>query len=735
MDIMSKVKKKDIENARIDRERTKNPPDFEAGMDDFGDDLFSKDDDEGFSLGGGGLGDSTFGSSPFGSSPFGSSSFGIGYSPFGQQQQQKNDPEEKIWELLVKITKGYFTFFKELVQSFREIDDEVKLNWGRVLSITSIVTGIISLVMLLFGVEGVMSVLIGSLLSLGSGIFVFSITYDKTQKNGGLPQTSLNNEVQSFDNEFSDFGNDEDMLFDEDYETEEDDLFFEDSVENDDILSDDDFNISFDETPTIVEDKRMSENEILDSLQDNMGMVTRQYLFDKIYSYLISVTPDFDKTRIISEDSDEFDAWDVIVKNSASVFKPKGNDIEMPYLISAKEKLFYYQLEIARVNWLKNIDAYVSEIANICRFDEETGKVNDSIYGVGYAVGDKIYIKIMKDTKKMVTIKDAYNKLKDNILNSDVYMPIVIGLDSEGGLIWRDFKSIDAILVAGMPRSGKTWLVLSILAQMSFYLKPSELNFYIFDPKDTTSDFYQIEIPHIRYFGSSDNDVLSMLRHILKVEGARRAKIIGEAGFVNIWDYKKANPDVDLPLIYVVIDEVITYAERMEKEQKDEFQALILELVSRLPALGIRIFMIPHVIKDQVLKKSITDLIQCRISVRGDAQHIEKTVGTNKFKHRLLNQGDMAVRFFNEEPLFARSVVLSPSNEENKNIFNFLLKFWGKIEPSSLEGSLHEQRKNKDKKKGLNIEWGSGSENKNSSTSKKLSEDDILDLLSHLDND
>lgn len=732
MDIRSKVKKEDMDNVRIDRERTKNPPVFEAGMDD---DLFDSVDYTDDLFGGSSnLGSSLFekggGSSPFGSgmgSPFGSSIGG--YSPFGSQPQNKSQ-DEKIWEIIAKIGKGFFTFFKEFVQSFQMIDDEVKLLWGRVTSMTGISMGVISLLMLLFGV-GSFHMLVGSLLALGTGVMVFSSIYDRVKENGGLQNQVQKNVLENRDDvSFEDFS-DDDLSFEDDDLFDDSDDIFED--EDEISLSEEDFSVSFDNKDSIKHDFRLSEDEILNSVQE-MSMVTRQYLFDKIYNYLISVTPDFDKTRVIDESSDEFDAWDVIVKNSASVFKPKGNDIEMPYLISVKEKLFYYQLEISRVSWLKNIDAYVAEIANICRFEEETGKINDNIYGVGHAVGDKIYIKIMKDTRTMVTIKDAYTRIKANMLDSDIYMPIVIGLDSEGNLIWRDFKSIDAILVAGMPRSGKTWLILSMLAQMSFYLKPSELHFYIFDPKDRTSDFYQIEIPHIRYFGSSDEDVLGMLRHIVKVEGAKRAKLIGDAGFVNIWDYKKANPDVDMPLIYVIIDEVITYAERMEKEQKDEFQALILELVSRLPALGIRIFMIPHVIKDQVLKKSITDLIQCRISVRGDAQHIEKTVGTNKFKHRLLNQGDMAVRFFNEEPIFARSVVLSPSNEENKNIFNFLLKFWGKIEPSSLEGSLHEKRKKKSKNRDV-VVWEDSSNTDDTNNKKKLDKDDIFDLLSHLDDD
>jgi hypothetical protein len=103
-----------------------------------------------------------------------------------------------------------------------------------------------------------------------------------------------------------------------------------------------------------------------------------------------------------------------------------------------------------------------------------------------------------------------------------------------------------------------------------------------------------------------------------------------------------------------------------------------------------RLFMVPHVVKNQIIAKTTTDLIPCRISVCGDAEHIESTTGTKErdFPQKLPNMGDMAVRFGNDPTFFVHSAVLAPSNDEMDELFDFLARFWSKIEPDSVANSV-----------------------------------------------
>jgi S-DNA-T family DNA segregation ATPase FtsK/SpoIIIE len=300
----------------------------------------------------------------------------------------------------------------------------------------------------------------------------------------------------------------------------------------------------------------------------------------------------------------------------------------------------------------------------------------------------------MKGETALVTIKDAFAKVREEMIDTDNHIPVVLGINEEGDVIWEDLKKINSMLVTGMPRSGKSWFVKSVLAQMAMFLPPEDLHFYLLDPKDDISDFKSMSMPHIRKFVSSDEDILKELRWVVEVEASRRQKIMKEAGnFINYWDLKKSRPNIELPLLYVVIDEVVTLADRMDKETKKEFQGLLSQLVSQLPALGIRIFMIPHVVKNHILKKTITDLIPCRISVRGDADHIESSVGTkaSDFVHKLTNQGDMAVKLNNGKAQFVHGAVIGESNEKMENFFDFLTQFWLKVNPDYIKGSKYEK--------------------------------------------
>ena len=738
-DITSKVSSEDRENARLDRDRMKNPADVEPGMEDGGWDMSGFGDDDGFG-GSDDWGDSSKGSDGFGGGfggndgfggGFGSNDgfgggggfggdswgggggFGDGFGGFGQPPKPpEKETEDKIFEALGTGAKGFGAFMKAFVGGFKTFNTERKMDFGRTSIVAGAVVAVLGVIVALLGYTGIaLDMVVGGLLTTGISIPVFMFAYDNFNKAGGMRMESNDNNTS--DDDFGSFGQSTGGGFDlsetgfadpnnspfESSDDSDDDGFDMFDFDDDDDLEEsskenfndtsDDLDFSFD-----VEVDKISQEELnkkmddaLENLDANNGMMTRNYLFEKISDCLPTVNPKFEDVRVITENSDEFNSWDGIVQSSAKIHKPKGNDIEMPYLISATEKLFYYHLEVSRVSWLKNLDNLVTEIVNFCRYDEQKGTMDNNIYGIGTAVGNKIYIKIMKGETAMVSLKDIYKRVEDKILSRDIGIPIVLGVDIEGNPIVHDFKNIQSFLITGMPRSGKSWLAQSILTQMMFYSPPSEMEFYLLDPKAEISDFRQMQMPHIKKFVSTDEGILEELKYIVKEEGPRRKKLLGSHGCVDIKDFKKANPEIHLPYQYIVIDEVITLSERMPKETKDEFQSLLLELVSQLPALGIRIIMIPHVVKDQVLKKSITDLIPCRISVRGDEEHIEKSTGKKGFKHRLVHQGDMAVRINNDETIFVHSAVLTETNDGNIELFKFLEKFWVKLEPESAETS------------------------------------------------
>ena len=246
-----------------------------------------------------------------------------------------------------------------------------------------------------------------------------------------------------------------------------------------------------------------------------------------------------------------------------------------------------------------------------------------------------------------------------------------------------------------MPRSGKTWLAQAVLTQMCAFVPPSELNIFVCDPKGPVSDFKKFYLPHVKKFVSEDAKIIATLDYVINDLAPKRKKLIGDAGFVNIWDYKKANPTVSIPsVIYVVMDELVTLAERMDKDTKSHFQKQLITIITQFPNLGIRVFLVPHVIKNDIISKTATDTVEARISVRGDAGHIEQTTGAkpNQFKYKIPNTGDMAVyiKQISQNVFYSHGVILTSSNPENDNLFDYLRQVWTKLEPDQVKGSRAE---------------------------------------------
>lgn len=708
--IKASSKEEDVKRAMIERDAKMNPPDVEPGMDDiWGDDSWG-DDSWGSSSSNNSSGDDSWGTSTGGgwgdAGGWGNTS-GNSWGNTGVQQTPQSNVEDKVFEGLATGFKGVGSFMKEFVSSFKTFDSYKKYTCGIRIIFVGGGLAIVGLVILLFGKKFGLHLMVGSLLSLGFGVPLFMFGLDDFQKSGGVvPENNPSNDnawASSEDTEFesSNFDDEEE----EDFWGTSDDTDIEDEDSDEDWLDldiDDKDDVSTSSSEALDDEDREkaledAKNKLLNSVTEGNELVTKSYLYEKITDYLITHKPDFNKA-IDLDGTRKFELLCSAVNESGEQLKT-GKQEDSPYLISATEKLFYIELEIHRVKWLKNVDKFVDEIIAIYRYNEELSGVSDedkkkTIYGLGQAVGDKIFVKIMKGETAMVTVKDTYKEVENKIVGKDYKMPIVLGIGLEGDVVVQDFWSINSILITGMPRSGKSWFAQAVLTQMMFYLSPRDLNFYIFDPKGDISDFRDMTMPHVRKFVSKEEDMLKELRHIVKVEGPRRKKLLGDAGFVNINDFKKKHPDVNLPILYIMIDEVVSLAENMDKETKDEFQSLLLVLVSQLPALGIRIIMVPHVVKDQVIKKSTTDLIPCRISVRGDEAHIESSTGTKPkdFQQKLSHQGDMAVRFNNDPTKFVHSVILTTSNEGNSDLFDFLTRLWCKICPESYKGSYAEQK-------------------------------------------
>lgn len=724
--ILGSVNSDDIENMRMEREDRENPVDFSPGMDDDFGDLFSDD----------GGGSSFTSNNEFGSGTDGSFDFGNlgGFNdPLsgGMQQQQQQQPqsaEDKFWDFLTGAGKGFWEFSKSLASSFKSTDVSFWAGFGKLWFIVGLVEMGAGFILNIFGVHNMLQLCISGVLGVGTGGFLLLWNFEKADKeledkinngegyedsNSGLEDIGSSSDLgdMSFGDDFGDSDNWCDSDEDEWGDSDEDE--WGDSDEDDgwgDSDEDDDSGWNLDDSDDIDDDEffrggaveAQDKETVLASLpQMDKGVYTRQFLFDSVYPILSEVTPKFNKEREYSSDSNVFLAFDAKVKEAGEVLGIKPDNL--PYLETLKETLLTIELCVSR-NTKYNAEELGNEIAKIFAFECDDEDTKNAVYANTVTVGKHAYITIFTGENALVSLRDMYNNVKDYVLSTDNKMPVVMGIDQKGKVIVTDIKKDDTcMIIAGMPRSGKSWLVQAVLLQMCLYTPPSELNLYFFDPKADTSDFKRFTLPHVKGFASQyvddsgnivnpdERKIMDLLKWVVTVEAPRRKKLIGTAG-VNIWDFKKKNPDVKLPLIYLIFDEMVTLS-KMEKEQESQYQSYLDMIVTQFPNLGIRAMFIPHEVKNQIISKTAYDSVKSRISVRGSAEHIEASTGTKErnFKYKLTHIGDMAVKMDavnSGNPTFVHGVALSTSNEENNEIFEYVRRLWNRIEPEESQNSV-----------------------------------------------
>lgn len=670
----------DAEQSRYDRMNRTNPSEYAPGQNPMTDvdSMFNNSVSQPV---GNGFGDA-FGGMQNSGGMFGGTNGGGMPGMMNGMPQQQQSAEDKFWDAASKGAKGTKNFFVDIANSGKTVTPKFWHTWGYQSTLTGVVVAGVGFVLRLFGVKFGLKITIGGLMGMIPAVMVWLMMTDKAKEESGLykdspPQDAPASPMPAMDMGSWDNGTDS---FD-DMGEDEDDVGI--AFDDEDDFDDDDFDF---DNEQIEPQAGMSTEEALATMQViDKGMYTRQYLYDMFTKVLPTVTPNYYTEKSYDEEDDVFLYWGDKLREAATVCGVK--DDCLPELLELSENLFTVRMKCDRPPGFKP-DNVADELSKIYAFD-------NGLEGVAFKaepVGMECYITIFTGKNAMISLRDMMLQEESWVLDSKNYMPVIVGVDTSGKVAKVDFKILESVIITGMPRSGKSWFVKCILLQMCMFVSPRELHVYICDPKDGISDFASFALPHVKKFVAEDNEVLNTLRNLIKVEAPRRKKIIGDAGFVNIWDYKKKYPDVELPIVYVLIDEIVTLASRMDKETNQEFRMLLRELISQLPALGIRAFLIPHILNNDIIEKKTSDLVKFRVSICGDADHIEKATGSKPrdFPYKLTNKGDMAVRLTDVSPntMFLHAPIITPENDANAEIFEYAMRVWGKLEPDEVKTSV-----------------------------------------------
>lgn len=697
----------DVDLLRKEREARMNPPEFEIGQGE--DDSWNFFDDDN---GGMGMDESAFGGSSQG---FGDSFGGMGgdlgslggsvqggfsnTSPHSPQSLTAT--EDKIIDGAVMVGKHAFNGSKEL---FNGIHDGIKGNnafywtvYGKKVMVVGVVISvggvILSLMELVSNISRGFDVLIGGLMSLAVGVLIFSLNCDKARELGGMEKKESIEPVVYEEEEFSDdiFSDVDDDLYEDNEDLgwgnyNEEDEFNDEEEEFDpwSSIDDGDYVESVDE---VVSSEPVDIDEAIESIRDIPAHTqTRQYLFEEYSRVLPVINPAFAKLKPISENSDSFIIFDKVLIDAS--IQVGTNQDKLPQLLELRENQFIIQLKATRPSGLKE-EAIANEIANIYSRDEYGAIIHEGVYATTSSVGSSYIINIFKGEDSIISLADTYKEVSNFVLDPSVKKPVVMGVNELGKVWYFDAEKVFSYIISGKPRSGKSWSVVSLVLQLCMYSSPREVQFEVFDVKGTSSDFYSMNehLPHFKKFESVGKRILQRLRHITTVEADRRKKILNEHDVIAIADLKNKGVDVEMPYLYVLIDEIVGLIGTFTKDEHSEFKDLMNVLITQMPNLGIRLILVPHRVTNDIVPKTTYTNVGCIACVRTDSKEIASTLDITKkdFPYDLTNSGDMALKtgeVNKGKTVFCHGVAVTSSNESNVGIYKFVGSLWDKLEPN-----------------------------------------------------
>lgn len=666
--------------------------DFDMDFDNFG------EDSSGGSFGGitPGTG-STDGFSSFndgfggpGGGAFGPTTFGGDYGQQAQPVEQKPDLWDKAFDYSGESLSSISKIIVDMVLSFknRNLDDWLLFSTrmmiiGVVSSIAglllSIIGGIADVKMLRFTGMSSQVIFCGGL-CLSQGLIALGTLTLLKLKTGNFGVTGGNikefPDTASYDSGTDDIGGD----FSSDNLNSLDDEL--DDAINNLFGSDDEEDIfkSLDEPSSIKEEENTIQNvdfdKLADSVPENVPMINRKFLFETFKNYYPTNTPGFSKKEVIDKDSDTFLTLLALLNNAmAAVAKVEPDEMNCD-LVEATETKFCYELKFKRHQKLKNVAEMEKELENFFKSDKDDLDVTATVS----TVGNYFIATITKGNSEVVTLGDCFKlqEVQNHYLDEGHKMPFIMGVDMYGNPLLEDAKKFPTMMIVGIARSGKSWYVNGIIMSLATFNPPDAVQFLIIDPKESALFNTIGLLPHVCGVHPQGNE-LNILKDLIDIEGARRKKLLKDHNCDDIWALRKKG--IQLPFLYLVIDEVITIINKQKETGMDAaFLQLLLTVITQLPSQGIGVLFVPHRATG-IIDKTTRSMVPFAAAVRAKADMVNETLGTTKWTKVLTHAGDIALNTteFTGGPQYVRGTGITLSDEDNIELIANIAKAFYKM--------------------------------------------------------
>lgn len=197
---------------------------------------------------------------------------------------------------------------------------------------------------------------------------------------------------------------------------------------------------------------------------------------------------------------------------------------------------------------------------------------------------------VLKLTDYLVKKKDWWSKKSGDMLQ------IPFGLSSSKQMEYLKItqeSGQNSALVIGIPGSGKSIFLHTIIVNAAFNYAPDELNLYLIDFSGVEFNIYALHhLPHAKIIApEAEREFgLSVLRGLLE-EGQRRMNLCREHEVSNIVELREAAPQLKIPRLLVIIDEFQKFFEIENDAISREASSIIHTIIQEFRKFGINLIL------------------------------------------------------------------------------------------------------------------------------------------------
>lgn len=427
-------------------------------------------------------------------------------------------------------------------------------------------------------------------------------------------------------------------------------------------------------------------------------LVSRKLLVDKYLSVLdgSSLKPDW--SRDVPKNSVEFQQLETFLRDAQTGGLKGLSEMDWVQVESITERVSVFEIITDRPEKMKGKESsFAKEVTELLR-DQMKDYFGESVYTTAVGRGSRIFITIFKQTAVAFMLRELVSAKRDYFENPKNELPVVFGADEFGEPIVLDLAKHTGTIIAGLARTGKSVLATSIVNQMIALNSPKKVQFVIGDMKNKDSDWYQISAPHIKKFVSGAPAILNLLDWVVSTEAPRRKRQLGNELKIQDYNAKCSSESDKMPYLFVVLDEIISFAGKLTKEDKLVYKSYLSEILTAFPNLGIFLIFVPHQLHDDYFPKTASRMVENRFAVKAGVD-IQKTIWTDTYRSidfPTTKQGDFAYTLASaSEPKFGHAPLIMSLNEGKERLvklYESQRRMWTKLYPEEAANSAYVQR-------------------------------------------